>query len=258
MILENEADLMLAVLAGSFLFFLLCTFLVVFIALARRKRQRHAIETRLLEVQFAETLLRTQLEIKEQTLQQVAHELHDNIGQVASLVKINLLTLKIDPADALKAEDTRELVRQLIGDIKELSVSLNSDRIVTLGFVNSLETEVQRLNRTGMFHASLDTGGINPNLSPEICIILFRMVQEVLNNAVKHSGAKNIAIRFRSTENFFILLCTDDGAGFIQEEKLNAGSGLSNLQRRAKLIRATLQVQSTPGSGTSVTIFIPV
>jgi hypothetical protein len=194
-------------------------------------------------------------------LQHLAVELHDNLGQIASIIKINLNTLKFDDTEKAKTkiEDTKELTRQLITDIKLLSASLNGNRITELGLVKGLELEVERLNRTGQFEASLCFDGQEIALEDNKAIILFRMAQEILNNAVKHSGAKRIEISINITGNLFTLAIVDNGMGFNLEEKVKSGgSGLLNLQSRAKLIQAQVSVQSSVGNGTKISIELPL
>ncbi|MBC7888662.1 MAG: hypothetical protein H7Z13_12345 [Ferruginibacter sp.] len=210
---------------------------------------------------FNHELLQTQIEIQEQTLQQVSRELHDNLGQVASLIKINLSTLQFsNPEKAIeKIEDTKDLTRQLIADIKSLSVSLGSDRIAQVGLVKAIEIEVERLNKTGQFSASYELRGTAPVIDNDKSLILYRMAQEVLNNIIKHSRARHINILLHVNENIFILAFNDDGIGFNAEEKMNAsGAGLHNLKSRAVLINAQLHIESLPGNGSSVTIALPV
>ena len=89
--------------------------------------------------------------------------------------------------------------------------------------------------------------------------ILYRMAQEVLNNMVKHSRAKKITVLLNASEKLITLVISDDGIGFSISEKMNSGgAGLSNLQNRAALIKATLLMQSTPGNGSQTTIELPV
>lgn len=225
-------------------------------------RQRKSFkEKQFLQSQFSQTLLQSQIEIQEQTLQHISRELHDNLGQVASLIKINLTTLKLnEPEKAVeKIEHTKGLTRQLIADIKSLSVSLGSDRIAQTGLVKAIETEVERLNKTGEFIAAFQTQGSIPEIDNDKAVIIYRMAQEVLNNMVKHSEAKHINILLHVNENLFILAFRDDGIGFNVAEKMNAsGAGLRNLTNRATLINAQLHIHSLPGKGTEITIEMPL
>ncbi len=119
---------------------------------------------------------------------------------------------------------------------------------------------MERLNKTGQFEASLIQEGAIPELDNNTTIILYRMAQETINNMVKHSGAKHINISAGAIENLFTLAISDDGVGFNVQEKMNSGegSGLINLQHRAKLINAELKIESAPGKGTTVTIQFPI
>jgi signal transduction histidine kinase len=249
-------------LIGFVIAFLLLGAFILLLSVSYSKRQaRNREEKQKMQSQFAQTLLQSQLEIQEQTLRHISHELHDNLGQVASLIKINLTTLQLDDATKAteKIEITKDLTRQLIADLKSLSVSLGADRIAQTGLAKALETEVDRLNKTGQFTATLAQVGQLPTIENDKAVILFRMAQEVLNNMVKHSGAKQIALLLKASGNLFTLAFSDDGVGFdIDEKKNSGGAGLQNLQNRAKLINAQLNIHSTPGNGTSVTIELPL
>jgi signal transduction histidine kinase len=260
--MQIQADNIIILVVSITLIFLIGgLFLVIYVNVYNERKHKHVEEKKLLQQQFFQALLQSQLEIKEQTLQHIAHELHDNLGQVASLIKINLYTLRLEDSinSRHKIEDTKELTRQLISDLKSLSISLNSDRVAQLGITKGLENEVERLNKTGQFEATLQLEGLSPALNTNTTIILYRMAQEIINNMVKHSAAKRINISLRTTENLFTLVCHDDGVGFNMDEKIKSGgSGLMNLQNRAKLIDAKLTIQSSPDNGTSIFIELPI
>lgn len=244
----TESLYYIAVVA-SFVFFSLTVF-IIYISVFHNKKKSV----------FRQELAKAQLEIKEQTLRDIAYELHDNLGQVASLIKINLNTLQLSDYEksTQKIEDTKELVRQLILDLKSLSISLNSDRVVQLGFFKIVEQEVERLNKLGQLRVELTQEGPAPIINSNTTVILYRMVQELLNNILKHSAASQVTISLVASKNYFTLVIFDNGTGFDLTEKLKSGgSGLLNLQGRAKLIGADLSIKSTPGEGTQVRIELP-
>jgi signal transduction histidine kinase len=253
----QSGEILINIILGGVLFLFLV--IVIFISAIRyqKKQKIHLLEKQQLRSEFAQTLLQSQLEIQEQTLQRVSWELHDNLGQVASIIKINLNTLQLADADKAKEkiENTKDLTRQLIHDIKALSVSLGSDRLKQAGLPRVLQTEVDRLNKTGEFTASFTQAGIMPFIDDDKAVILYRMAQEILNNIVKHSGAINIKLELHVKENLFTLAFTDDGAGFDVAAKMESGgAGLKNLHNRAKLINARLDISSNPGKGTYTSI----
>jgi signal transduction histidine kinase len=259
--LQDNSEVIFALLIAALVLMALVSFIIVFIVFYQRRRRTYINEMTEVKAKFQQILLQSQLEIKEQTLQHIGYELHDNLGQVASLIKINLNTLQLDdPVKAgQKIEDTKELVRQLITDLKSLSVSLNSERVSQLGIDKGLENEVERLTKTGQYEIVMQQEGSIPMLDANTTIILYRMSQEIINNIIKHSGAKRIVLYLNATSKFLILAFSDDGVGFDKKEKIKSGgSGLMNLQSRAKLINAELTIKSSPGSGTVISIELHV
>ncbi len=254
---DKKEEIYYAVIITSAFVFILIGIIIYALFLYLQRKKNHLVD----KAAFKNTLLASQLEIREQTLQYIGKELHDNLGQVASLIKINLNTLQLNDLQkaTAKIENTRELTRQLITDIKSLSVSLGGDRIIQKGLLKAIETEVDRLNKTGQFAASFSVQENIPAIGNDTSVILFRMVQEVLNNMVKHSNAKHIDVTAGITDNLFILALKDDGDGFaVNTELNNGGAGLSNLHNRASLIKAKLSISSTIGKGTNISIALPL
>jgi len=246
--------------AVFFIFFVLLWLLRIVVKY-QRNNYRHSLDKQQLQAAFSQTLLESELEIKEQTLQQIARELHDNIGQVASLINLNLHTLIVgDTISARqKVDDTKELVRQLIQDVKSLSNSLNSERVTNLGIGTALEYEIERLNKTELFNASFEHVGPMPKLDDNTTIILYRMAQELINNVVKHSNANRVVVSLNTTQTLIILAIRDNGEGYdVSRAMKSGGSGLINLHSRAKLIKARITIESSPGAGSSTSIELPI
>ncbi|MEI9917607.1 MAG: ATP-binding protein [Bacteroidota bacterium] len=125
-------------------------------------------------------------------------------------------------------------------------------------FGRDVQREIVRLNKTGLFNTSLDVKGSIPTIDSNTTIILYRMLQEILNNSIKHANATSIKVQLEDSGNLFTLVCRDDGVGFDLNDPLcQNGSGLSNLHNRAKLINASLSIRSAPGQ-TVVTIELPL
>lgn len=252
---------LLSILIIFFFFLILVFFIVITLAIRYRKRKRENEEMR---TRFSEQLLASKVEIQEQTLKNVSHELHDNLGQIASLIKINLSTIQVKNPEAAEAKlaNTKELAKQLVMDIKLLSVSLNTDKINKIGLLRAIKVEEEKLLKTGLFEVTLDLPDGLPVIDSEKEIIIYRMIQEILNNTMKHSQAKHIRIGGKIQQNAFILTIADDGVGFDAVQKLadagDMGNGLTNLQSRAKVINATYTIQSVPGKGTESNISIPI
>ncbi|MGF2411976.1 sensor histidine kinase [Ferruginibacter sp.] len=207
-----------------------------------------------MKTQFEQELLQTQLEIQEQTLKTISQEIHDNIGQVLSLAKLNLNTLP--NTNEPKIQETKNLVSKAINDLRNLSHSLHGDIIAELGLQESIANELKIIEGTRAFETELQISGAPFKLDPQKEMVLFRIVQEALNNCIKYSGTKKITIQMQYLPQLFILQVQDEGKGF--DATKNIGIGLKSMLNRAQLIGGIFNLQSTEGKGTLIIIELPV
>jgi signal transduction histidine kinase len=258
---KEQPDIAVIIVGCSALFICLSAFLVVFILKYWEKQSVNQKKISELQFNFQKELLRTQLEIQEQTFQNISQEIHDNIGQTLSLVKLNLNTISTEPGprNDQKITTSLNLVSKAINDLRSISKTLNTDMILSAGFLNALEFELQLIEKTGIFQTSLSIDGQSAKLDPKKELILFRIVQEALNNIIKHSSASSISVKAIFEKSRLCVSVSDDGTGFSPDESNNIagrGSGLSNMNKRARLIGGTLLIESNP-SGTTIHLTIP-
>ncbi len=257
-ILESK-DLFITSIASAiaFLFLSACIIIIILWDQKRKHKDKAKIldlnnKAEQMKTKFQQAILQTQIEIQEQTLKTISQEIHDNIGQVLSLAKLNLNTLQ--PNETEKLSDTKQLVSKAINDLRDLSRSLHGDRIAELGLQESIANELKILQNTGQFQTKLYVVGESYKLEPQKEMVIFRIVQEAVNNVVKHAKAKHIDIRILYRTDIFDLSIADDGIGFntnsISPEK--SGIGLHSMQNRAALIGAELTINSISGNGTEI------
>lgn len=203
----------------------------------------------------------SKLEIREQTILDIRQELHNSIGQLASLIKINLNSLPLQESDlsAVKIEETKEITQQLINDIKSLTVSLSDEQLTLEDFEKKLEYEVERLNKSGRVHVTLLHEGnfqIPDQLRP---VILFRLSQEILHHRIKKGKAKHLSILLQGLENVLILSFNDDGFVADEDTAHEDWEGLlSGLDKKTKLINARLHMESNPLKKNGIRIEMPL
>lgn len=243
---------------------LIITFIVVFVVLYQKRHRKYIEEKTALENSFHQTLLQSQLEIQEQTLQNVSQEVHDNIGQVLSLAKIYLGTMYTASPEQLhtKLDDTRSLVGKAIQDLRDLSKMLHTGYVTEMGLLRSVEYELDMLQKTGTIQVYLEVTGTPHKFDARKELILFRIIQEVLNNITKHAEAEKILININYTPTLLSITITDNGKGFDltplnTNENIKFGLGLRNMQNRARLTGADFSISSTLGTGTTVTLSLP-
>lgn len=259
----------------TLLLFLFGGIIIRYIFLYQRRRFRHhqemlegkfRHEQELIQVReaFNKTLLESKLQIQEDTLKHIAEELHANAQHQASLINIHLTEMleKSSPETKESIYEIKLIAKQLMGDLKALSAGLNTNHIMKIGFSNALENELKRLARTKKYATQFIKSGKDFPLRADDEIILFRLCQEILNNIVKYAEAKTVTIAQHFTHNMLRIEIKDDGIGFDVEEAIrNSGekesTGLMNMNNRAKLVDATLEVNSQRGQGTAFIISLP-
>jgi signal transduction histidine kinase len=235
-----------------------------YVFLYQRKRFIHQQELLELRESFGQILLQSKLDIQEQTLDHIAKELHANIGQYVSRIKIDLEELTMLTSDVVKEKvnETWTTAQILYAEIRALNASLNTDHIMHIGFAEALNNELTHLGKMKKYKISFTKTGQEYRLSPDDEIILFRLCQEILNNIVNHADATMVSALLLFSPEQFTLELKDNGIGFDPEAALaksaaKNSTGLLNMRKRIKLIGGTLDIASEPGNGSAFTINIP-
>lgn len=228
----------------------------------QKRYYRHVQEMNKMKETYEQELLKTQLEIKEQTMQNISQEIHDNIGQVLSLANLQLTAIELneDTFASNKINKSMELISQAINDLRDLSKTLNAENIVKTGLKAAIKYDLELIERSGMFTTSLQVSGDEKKFDDSKETIAYRIVQEALNNILKHARASHILIRLIYMEDALSICISDDGKGFdnsrIQPDT-GHGSGLKNMISRAQLIHGSIIIQSEISKGTRIELSVP-
>jgi signal transduction histidine kinase len=209
---------------------------------------------------LAESSLLLAEEKKKTALLDISQEIHDNVGQTLSVIKLNLHlleALKEKPAPA-QLQDTMDLLTKAIQDLRNISRNLYAENIQQFNLLDSLRDELELIARTGMFQAELATAGEYTKLDARSELVLFRIIKEALNNCIRHAHAKSISIGVRYEPYLLILTVADDGIGFSSTGANPDGMGLRSMQDRAQLLGAQFSSHSTLGKGTLISVKLPL
>lgn len=246
--------------AATVIVFGMAAFIVFFLFAHQKRLLKHTQEKEKMRGEYEQELLRSQLEIQESTLAHVGREIHDNIGQILSVAKLYLSSLKphAEANQQKKQTEALELVGKAIVDLRALSKSLNPDSVQLTGFEQSLEKEINRLAHSGVFKVTYKSNGPIVDFNTDTDVMLFRMCQEILSNAIRHSKATEINVKLEWKQEVLSIQIEDDGKGFSPEELSNPGQGLFNLRKRAEMIGADLKLKSEINTGTLATISLPI
>jgi signal transduction histidine kinase len=247
-----ERDFVFALVTVTLLILLLIAVITIVFIIAGRKAAQQKIELNETKLTFEKELRQVEMEVREQVMGQFAQELHDNIGQLLTAMHIQIENQKIDhPAlvkDLAPLEIYLDEVRQ---QLRLLSRTLNTDYLGQIGLWEAIKLEVGRLNalKRCKAHLSLPENSFSLNKNQELMV--FRIFQELTQNILRHSAAKNVWISIQNEKGQFVLNVKDDGKGFDVEATLasNRASGIRNIIKRAKLAGLTCEIQSVLGEG---------
>lgn len=258
--LKAPTDFIIVFIIISVLLILaLAVFISIIIYRYQQKQNTYFKEIEILKSSHENALLQSQLEIQEQTLQNISRELHDNIGQKLTLAKLHLNTLAFDDIDSVAAQviDSVSIISDAINELSDLSHSMSSEIILNNGIIKALEYEKLQLEKSGLFTIYLETTGDPVYLDGNTELVLFRIVQEALNNIVKHASATVIQIHMHYDNTNLSIEVNDNGRGFNTANPVN-GAGLLNVKKRTAMLGGELKISSYKSKGTAIIIKIPL
>jgi len=247
----SNVEVVVAVLFGSLILALVGVFMFIMVIVYQKRKIKSIREQQQLVAKYEQAVLHAKVEIREETLKYVGQELHDNVGQVLSLIKLYLSRL-----ESHEKKDITRLIDQAILDIRALSQDLNIDRVEQYSLSDFIEQELSKVHKSGLVKTSFNNNGTCEPENAQHRLMISRIFQESISNILKHAEAKHIFVKLSLSEEGCILSVRDDGKGFDQTAAYK-GSGIINMYDRVKLIGGILEITSTIGTGTELKLHIP-
>jgi two-component system sensor histidine kinase UhpB len=198
------------------------------------------------------------LHAQEEERARVARDLHDEVNQSLTGLLLRLEAARESAPPELEAEiaETKALANQAMTELLSLARQLRPTALDDLGLAAAIGGQVEQLGR-GEIETHLDLEGDFSDLGDDAQLVVYRVAQEALNNAARHSGAKRVEVRLRRAEDGGVALeVTDDGRGFAFDES-ERGLGIGGMRERALLVGGELTIESRPGAGTTVRLEVP-
>ena len=243
----GTADLVVILVISGAILLLVCLFAGFLLVVNNTRRIRHRAELAEAQRLRDQEVMRAEREATQQTLREVGKELHDNVAQLLSVAQLGIgNVLHTAEPDARLAAALDALDRG-VEEVRRLGHDLNSDRWQHRSLVDAISAEAERLERVGRLHAHVTVQGTHPPLPPGTSIVLFRAFQEVVNNALKHSGADTLHFTVAGAPLPTITI-RDNGRGFDTAAHQSPG-GLNGVKHRCALVDYIATCTSAPGQG---------
>ena len=204
------------------------------------------------------------LEGQEEERMRIATDLHDRLGSMLSTIKLLFSSLdeKIDAnqKESIKQYETAtNLIDDAVVEVRRISHNLGSGMVANFGLVKSIEELCDSVNQSGKIETKVLVYGYKAKVPLRIEVEIYRIVQEIVNNCIKHANASTLTVQLNQIEDILNITVEDNGVGFSYEDKMDdSGMGLANIKRRAEKFGGSLHIDSGKGRGTTSIIEIPL
>ncbi|RYD54622.1 MAG: hypothetical protein EOP56_18705 [Sphingobacteriales bacterium] len=258
----NSSSLPAVLIFGTLLFTLFAFFAILYVILQKRKQYQHKLEKQKLSHQYQSELLQSRIEVQEQAFRYFSEEIHDNIGQVLSLVKLQLYKIARNTKDEGTLKDIQnstELMTKAITDLRNLSHTANDGYILNAELSEVIKKELNYVSSAKSIACNFNSDGVPYSLGQERNLLIFRIIQESIANALKHGNPDELNIHVKYYPERVTVSVKDNGVGFDTNENKSseAGLGLNNMNLRAALLKGKLDITSEKEKGTTITLDIP-
>lgn len=254
---ENQ---IVSIIVGAIgLIFLMSIAIVLFFFFSRRRIIKAELNNANMEIAHQKELLRSTIITQEEERKRIAQDLHDAISSKLNVVSLNAHLLTENNMSSEETHKIGECIYSMTSNVLENSRRIAHDLLpATLekfGLTAALEELCEELDETGRFQLKYKLNYPEGFLSPNNELHVFRIVQELMNNSIKHSEASNIKLTLKTEENLLSLRYEDDGKGFEMETAKKArGLGMSGIENRTMILAGKLKMDSSPGNGLSVNL----
>jgi signal transduction histidine kinase len=251
----GEREIVIFIVIANIILLVFIVGIIAFIFQFRKRKLLHNQEKDLISQTHSQQLLEKQLETQYQTMKVLGQEIHDNVGQkltLASIYSQQIAHANQYPELSQKIETISKLLNESLQDLRQLSKSLVQPQLAQYDLLELLEQESLQINQTGVklrVNTTLNTIDLDINQKNS----LFRLLQEFIQNSLKHAHCKYVTVSITQIEQKMMISIEDDGIGFdgaIQKE----GIGLSNMKRRAFEMNFDFYLESIPQKGTKLTL----
>ena len=244
--MQENGGFILIVSTG--LVFIIVVALIILFTTFQRKKNVLVQEQKEAQQRFEREITETQIEIREETLRNISWELHDNIGQLLTLAKIQLQNSTTE-----NIKEVSDTITKGLKEVRSLSKLINPEAMSTIDLREAVQLEIDRFNRLNFITSTLEISGEERDIEQKSSIIIFRILQEFFSNTIKHSRASQLNVSLNYSNSDLIISAKDNGIGFSSGEK-KEGIGLINIKNRAKLIGAEVEFTSEKNKGTTLEI----
>ncbi len=254
---------------GSIVMLVLAMFITSFVSYYQRRQAEQQLSIGRMQAEYRRKLMEATFSGQEEERRRLASDLHDDIGTMLSVTKISLNQLERQLADnrqigpaqvAMLVQKTRSMLDETMTNVRRISRNLVPTTLERFGLLPALEELIER-TADGELAITLDCPETLEKLTPGIELMLYRIAQELINNAIKHARAHRIQIKIVCTDEQVRLSAVDDGQGFDLDRVMHdrvGGLGLRNIESRLSVLHGQIIFDVSPGRGSRIHVQVPL
>jgi two-component system, NarL family, sensor kinase len=241
---------------------LLAGTIILFVVFYQKRMIKEQMKRQSMEFEYQQKMLQAELESQESERRRLAADLHDSIGGMLSTIRVGISTMARLLPDPQTVDQTKQMLDDTITSVRRISRDLMPSTLEKFGLTHALTELCERFQATSKISIEFALEGESPALDKTRELMIFRVVQELLNNAIKHSQAEKISVTLR-VDNRITVVVEDNGIGFDPEifkkdAQSGKGLGLFNIENRARLLGAKLDYAKDLLKGSRTTLTLPL
>ena len=259
---SQATQIYLIVAVAIVTFLVMAGSIVIFVVFYQKRMIKEQLKRQALEYEFQQKVLQAELESQESERRRLAADLHDSIGGMLSTIRVGLATMARQLADPQSMDQTKQMLDDTIMSVRRISRDLMPSTLDKFGLIHALRELCERFQNTSRISIDFTGEGHFDQIDKNRQLMIFRIVQELLNNAVKHSQASQIGVRLLLHEGLTVTV-EDNGIGFNAEaikKDIHSGRGLGlfNIENRARLLGGSVEYQKPGKEGSKTVLTIPL
>lgn len=240
----------------------LASSIILFVVFYQKRMIKEQLKRQALEFEYQQKMMQAELQSQESERRRLAADLHDSIGGMLSTIRVGLVTIARSLPDPQSISEIKQMLDDTISSVRRISRDLMPSTLEKFGLVQAVKEMCERFQATAQIEITFsEPGNIHP-LEPQKELMIFRIVQELLNNAIKHARANIIQVTILINVELYVTV-EDDGVGFDAEELKNnshnvRGLGLFNMENRARLLGGRLEHEKGRAQGSKTILILPL
>ena len=262
----EEINFLLLFLTGTLGLLFLASTLILFVFINQKRMLSQSNKLQLLKATYQQEMLKAAIDAQEKERKRIAEDLHDEVGAMLSLARLNVNRsneYSRDEADKKLNHDTIKIIDDTINNVRRISKDLLPSTLEEFGLIHAIQELVNKINASKIVSVKFAYVGEFDNLCPEVELALYRVTQELVNNAIKHADAGSIDINMEIFDNHLTLKVLDDGSGFKvgeidRKSTFERGIGLKNIHSRVSMLDGVIEYLPNVPKGTAAMVELDV